>query len=85
MRFVSVVAMVCSFNAFAVTDKNPEISDISIRNIVETSCAKSGYFNTMACEEDVMKCYSDFYWPKSVRVELKLSVVQDCVDSFIKR
>lgn len=85
MRFVSVVALVSSFNAFGMTDKNPERADISVKDIIEISCYKSGYFNPFACREDVMNCYNNYQWPKSVLVSLKLNVVQDCVDTFIRR
>lgn len=85
MKFLVTLLMFSGLNCYAVTDKNPEVTDISIKNLVERNCILSGYFNPMACEKDILNCYYNYRWPKTVSVGLKIDVVTTCTYKIIRR
>jgi hypothetical protein len=85
MKFIVFVFMLFSFASYSATEKRPEKVDISVKNIIERSCAISGYFNQLACEDEVLNCYNDHGWPKTVSIKIKVDVVIRCSYYIIRR
>ena len=85
MKFVLFSLVLSSFSVYSMTEKSPERIDISINDIVKRTCLMSGYFNQLACEDDMIKCYNDYQWPKTVSVDNKIDVVVSCTYSVIRR
>jgi hypothetical protein len=71
-------------SSFAMTEKNPDVVDISITTIIDHNCAISGYFNPAACITEVNKCYNKASWPKTVQVGYKLEVINTCINKIIR-
>ena len=70
-------------NSLSVFSKEKQqYTDISINELINYHCAKSGYFNNNACLVYVNKCYREYPWPtKTVYFHLKLNVFHDCVST----
>lgn len=85
MKFLVTVLMLSSLNCYSGAEKSPEKQDISVKDIIERTCIMSGYFNQLACEDDIMKCYKRYNWPKTIHVELKVDVALSCSYSVIRR
>jgi hypothetical protein len=84
MKLVLGLLMSTSVSAFSMTEKNPGLNDISINTIIDNACDASGYFNPLACVDQVSKCYNKTQWPKTVVVDLKLDVVNKCLAKMIR-
>ena len=63
MKTLSVLFLITSFisstaviaNEFTnISSKDPNAQDISVDKLVNYNCGRSGYFNPVVCEEDVM-------------------------------
>lgn len=86
MKLVLGLSLLISFNTFAfgLTEKNPNLNDISINTIIDNTCAASGFFNPAVCISQVNKCYVRAQWPKTVDVRYKLNVINECLVHVIK-
>lgn len=84
MKLFCVLSLFSSMSVFAMTEKSSKTVDISIDAIIDNACGNSGYFNPAICVTKVSKCYNRIDWPKTVQVNLKLNVVNDCLFRIIR-
>jgi len=65
-------------DTYVLTQKDPRVKDISIEDLAEYKCSRSGYFNPNVCVDSVMKCYRNLQFPKTIDVHLKLTAFEAC-------
>lgn len=81
--FISSTAVIA--NEFTnISSKDPNTQDISVDKLVNYNCGRSGYFNPVVCEDDVNRCYNRYQFPKTVSVDMKLDVMNECVRKYIR-
>lgn len=73
-----ILGLLITSNVFGMTDVDPKRMDISVSTLIDHYCGRSGYFNPAVCVDGISKCYDKIHWPKTVTVEMKISVVDKC-------
>lgn len=81
--FISSTAVIAN-ELITMSTKDPHTQDVSVDKLVDYNCGRSGYFNPAACENDVNRCYNRYQFPKTVTVDMKLDVMNECVRRYIR-
>ena len=89
--FVSVLAIAAIDSTVVIANeiydlaiKDPKLQDISVTKLVDYTCDRSGFFNPQACTDSVQRCYDRFQFPKTVTTEMKLDVMNGCLNRYIR-